>query len=72
MQLKKVNPLSKKRTELLGFLQKLGTSINTKLKIGEMLENMTDEQSEEKASQILNIIISCKNESEVLTKLSLL
>lgn len=34
MELKKVNPLSKNRTELLGFLQRLGISTSTKLKIG--------------------------------------
>lgn len=43
MQLKKENPLSKKRTKLLGFLQTLQVSTSTKLKIGRMLENMTDE-----------------------------
>ena len=71
MQLKKVNPLSKKRTMLLGFLQKLQISTTTKLKIGRMMEDMTDEQKEEKANQILNTIILCKNEAEVLERLSI-
>ena len=71
MQLKKVNPLSKKRTMLLGFLQKLQISTSTKLKIGRMMEDMTDEQKEEKANQILNTIILCKNEAEVLERLSI-
>ncbi len=71
MPMKKENPLSKKRTKLLGFLQKLKISTSTKLKIGRMLDNMTDEQAEEKANQILTAIISCKNESDVLTKLSI-
>lgn len=71
MQLKKVNPLSKKRTMLLGFLQKLQISTSTKLKIGRMMEDMTDEQKEEKANQILNTIILCKSEAEVLEQLSI-
>ena len=71
MELKKVNPLSKNRTELLGFLQRLGISTSTKLKIGEMLENKTDVQKEELASQILDKIIDCKSETEILSELYL-
>ena len=67
----KVNLLSQNRTKLLGFLQKMRVSTDTKLKIGRMMESMTDEEAEVKAEKILSAIISCTDESEVLSKLSI-
>lgn len=70
MQLKNENSLTKNRTKLLGFLQTLKVSIGTKLKIGRMLDGISDEQAEGKAKQIFDLISSCKDESEVLVVLS--
>ena len=69
MVLKKVNQLTKERTELLGLLQKLDASTGTKLRIGRIMENKTDEQAERLASQLHKKIIDCKDESEVLARL---
>ena len=71
MELKKVNPLSKNRTKLLGHLLKLDIPMKTILKIGRMLENKTDVQKEELASQMLDKIIDCKSEKEILSELYL-
>ena len=67
--MKKTNPLTKKRVELLGFLQKLNTSTKTKLRIGRMLENKTDEQAEKLARQIFDKIMDCKDEADVIERL---
>lgn len=71
MELKKENPLSKNRTKLLGFLQKLGMSTSSILKVGRLLKDMPVKQAELKAKQILESIESCENEREVLEVLSL-
>lgn len=69
MALKKVNPLSKERTKLLGFLLKLDTSMSTILRIARMLENRTTEQAEELASQIFDKIMDCKDEADIIERL---
>ena len=71
MKLKKTNPKLVMRTKLSKTLLGMNLSLSTSKKVSEMLKGMTDEQAEEKASQILTILASCKNESDVLTKLSI-
>ena len=71
MVLKKENTRSPMRMKLSKVLREMKLSMNTYKKVAAMLKGMTDEQAEEKASQILTILASCKNESDVLTKLSI-
>lgn len=68
--LKKENPKSRMRMKLGNTMLDRGVSMNTQLQISRTFRNMTDEQKEERASQILTIVNSCKTESEMLTKLS--
>ena len=70
MQLKKVNPKSVIRSQLVNRFIELGLSASTMLKLVGGMVNMTDDQKEERASQILIMLASCRNESDVLTKLS--
>lgn len=45
-------------------------SVNTKLKIGRILDNISDKQAENKAKQIYDLICYCMDESEILVVLS--
>ena len=64
--MKKENPLSKYRCNLLNTLLDLGVSSNTSLKLVEPMNGRPDEEKEEIAKALLKIIERCKSEEEML------
>ncbi len=66
MLLKKENPLSKMRTDLLRMTSEKDLSLNTRMAISKQMIGLTDEQKEIRASQMITIVNTSKTESEIL------
>ena len=70
MKLKKENPKSRMRTELLKVTMDRDLSTSTQLAIADGIRYMTDEQKEESCSQMLTIINSLQTEEEIVEVLT--
>ncbi len=64
--MKKENPASRKRHELLQTSMAMGLSCHTEMELSECMRGKTDEEKERLAEQLLAIISKSKNEKEMI------
>ena len=66
--MKKENPRSKKRCELLSKCSEMGLSSHTEAEMTECMDGKTDEEKEKLAEQLLEIISTSTTEEEMISK----